>query len=166
MVARQFKYKPQYDSTPFLEKISLVTKSEVKNARFNVRLYQLNEQGEPAEFLYDQNIYGIARKGKKLTEIDLSDLYLTFPKQGLLVAIEWLIIDENAHQYNYTLNGSKEVVTGTSFEPSVGTVTTSNQEDIWMYSGGRWIRPPKNDFGDSKHTQKYGMIAMELTLSN
>ena len=53
MVARQFKYKPQYDSTPFLEKINILTKSEVKDARFNVRLYQLNEQGEPAEFLYD-----------------------------------------------------------------------------------------------------------------
>jgi hypothetical protein len=82
IVARLFKYQDEFDETPFLKKITIVTKSDVKNSKFNIRLYGVNQNGEPENYIYNQNIIGIAKKGKKLTEIDVSKLNIEFPENG------------------------------------------------------------------------------------
>lgn len=167
IAARYFEYNEAYSKTQFLEKVKVLTKSNIQDARFNLRLYKVDSKGKPGDYLFDKNIIGIAGKGKKLTEVDLSELYLEFPREGLFIAIEWLIIDENAHQYLYTKQGSAKKLEGISFEPSIGTVSTDTDENSWLFIGGRWMNPPKNNFGNTKkHQGKYGLVAIELTLTN
>ncbi len=57
--------KDHYDSTPFLKIISVVTLSDVKHSKFNIRLYSKNENGAPGDYMYNQNIIGIVKKGNK-----------------------------------------------------------------------------------------------------
>jgi len=166
ITARYFKYKDKYDKTPYLKKISLLTKSDVKNSKFNIRLYSVNEKGEPENYIYDQNIIGIAKKGKKTTEIDISKLNIEFPESGFFIAIEWLIIEENKHEYKYTMEGSRKKLEGISYEPAIGTIPAETDENSWIFNQGKWRKVWKNVGTSKKFEQKYSLMAIELTLTN
>jgi len=166
ITARFFKYKEKYDKTPFLKKIRLLTRSDVKNSKFNIRLYSVNENGEPDNYIYDQNIIGIAKKGKKTTEIDVSKLNIKFPENGFFIAIEWLIIEENKYEYKYTMEGSRKKLEGISYEPAIGTVPAETAENSWIFNQGKWKKVWKNVGTIKKYKEKYSLMAIELTLTN
>jgi hypothetical protein len=165
--AKFFDYKTEYEKTPYLKKLKILTNSDVKNSKFNIRLYGVNEKGEPENYIYNENIIGIAKKGKKNTEIDLSELNIEFPENGFFVAIEWLIIEENRHEYNYTMQGSRKKLIGTSYEPAIGTVPAETNENSWRLNQGKWRKVWKNnDKSLRKYRNKYNQLAIELTLTN
>jgi len=166
ITARYFPYDEIYSKTRFLEGIKILTNSDVKDAKFNVRLYDVNENGEPGNYIYDKNIIGIARKGKKVTEVDLSDLGIEFPRNGFFIAIEWFIIDENRYEYEYTMQGSKKKMKGVSYEPSVGTIPAETDENSWIYMQGQWKKVLKNKSPLDRSKNKYSLLAIELTLTN
>ena len=166
IIARYFKYKVNYHKTTFINKFRILTKSDVKNAKFNIRLYGVNENGKPEGYIYDENIIGIAKKGKKITEVNVSDLNIEFPKKGFFIAIEWLIIETNKHEYNYTMEGSKKKLKGISYEPSIGTLPTETGENTWVFNKGKWQKIWKNKSSFKRYKGKYNLIAVELTLTN
>jgi len=167
ITARYFPYQENYNKTRLLNGIKILTKSDVRDAKFNVRLYSLSEDGKPDKYIYDKNIIGIARKGKKITEIDLSGLHIEFPKKGFFIAIEWLIIDDNLYEYNYTMQASNNKLKGISYEPSVGTVPSETDENSWIYSQGKWRRVWKNNSAAlDRYKDKYSLLAIELILTN
>ncbi|SFW61241.1 carboxypeptidase-like regulatory domain-containing protein [Cellulophaga fucicola] len=165
--AKFFAYNEKYERTPYLKKLRILTNSDVKNSKFNIRLYGVNVNGEPENYIYNENIIGIAKKGKKTTEIDLSELNIEFPNKGFFVAIEWLIIEENKHEYNYTMEGSRKKLIGTSYEPAIGTVPTETNENSWRLNQGKWRKAWKNNNkAMRKYRNKYNQLAIELTLTN
>ncbi|HIQ57417.1 TPA: carboxypeptidase-like regulatory domain-containing protein [Candidatus Gracilibacteria bacterium] len=166
ITARYFRYEKKYNETPFLNKISVLTKSKVKDSKFNIRLYTINSKGEPDNYIYDENIIGIAEKGKKITEIDISKLNIEFPENGFFIAIEWLIIESNKFEYNYTMQGSKKKLKGISYEPKIGTVPAETDENSWIFNQGKWRKVWKNVGTSKKYEEKYSLIAIELTLTN
>ncbi len=167
IVARYFPYKSEYKNTPFLMKIRMLTDSDVKNAKFNIRLYRVDKNGKPSAYLYDKNIIGIARKGKHITEFDIADLQIKFPQEGFFIAVEWLVIPENKHEYSYTMKGSKKKYKGFSYEPAIGTVPTPTNENTWIFVAGKWKKIPTKAGEDLKRYKgKYNLLALELTLTN
>jgi len=164
IVARYFNYKTEYDTTPFLKTIRILTKSKVKNSKFIVRLYNVNKDGKPEGYLYNKNIIGVAKKGKHITTIDLSNLKIKFPKQGFFIAIEWLIIAPNKHRFKYKMNDIifKEI----SYEPSIGTIPSKTNENSWIFIGGKWKKVWKNNGPLKRYRNKYNLPAIELTLTN
>lgn len=166
IAARYFDYKESYNNTPFLKKIRLLTKSDVKDSKFNIRLYGVNENGEPENYIYDENIIGIAKKGKKITEIDISDLNIQFPEKGFFISIEWLIIESNKYEYTYTMKGSKKKLLGISYEPSIGTIPSETDKNSWIFNQGKWRKVWKNNSSIKSYKDKYGLLAIELILTN
>jgi len=166
ITARYFKYRSDYNKTTFIKKIKLLTKSDVKNAKFNIRLYNLNDKGEPEGYIYDENIIGIAKKGKKTTEVNVSNLNIEFPKNGFFIAIEWLIVETNKHEYKYTMKGSNKKLEGISYEPAIGTIPAETDKNSWVYNKGKWQKVWKNNGKLKRYKGKYNLIAIELTLSD
>jgi hypothetical protein len=167
ITARFFKYTEEYERTPFLEEIRILTKSDVKNSKFNIRFYSVNEKGEPENYRYNENIIGIAKKGKKIIEIDVSKLDIEFPEKGFFIAIEWLIIENNKYEYKYTMEGSRKKLEGISYEPAIGTVPAETDENSWTFNQGKWKKIWKNNGGSLKrYKDKYSLLAIELTLTN
>ena len=167
IVARYFPYEEAYSNTRFLDKLRIFTRSDIKDSKFSIRLYSRNEKGEPKGYIYDKNIFGVARKGKKITEIDLSDLNIVFPEKGFFVAMEWLVIDENKHEYIYTELSSNEKRDGISYEPAIGAVPTDTDENSWIFHRGKWSKVWKNEsYISSRYSNKYSQLAIELTLTN
>ena len=140
IAARFFPFNPAYQATPYLKKIKVLAESDIKSATFLIRLYNVNNKGEPEGYLYNKNIYGAAKKGNKFTEISLSHLAIPFPDNGFFIAIEWLIIPSNKHEYTYTMAGSKKKLQGISYEPSIGTIPSETNENSWLFIGGSWVK--------------------------
>lgn len=167
IIARFFDYDKDYDKTPFLKKISILTNSDVKDSKFSIRLYSVNENGAPENYIYDKNIIGIAKKGKKTTEIDISKLNIEFPENGFFIAIEWLIIENNKYEYKYTIEGSRKKFEGISYEPAIGTIPAETDENSWVFNQGKWRKVWKNsELHLKKYKDKFGLVAIELTLTN
>jgi hypothetical protein len=166
ITARYFEYKDNYKQTAFLNKIKLLTNSDIKGSMFNIRLYSVDENGKPCDYIYDKNILVTARKGKKVTEVDISELKIKFPKEGFFIAIEWLIIESNKYEYTYTMNNSKKKLLGISYEPSIGTIPSETDANSWIYRKGEWGKVWKNDGPIKKYSEKYNLLAIELILTN
>lgn len=162
--ARFFNYKGKYNDTPFINKIRLLTKSNIKDSKFNIRIYSVNDLGEPEDYIYKQNIVGIAKKGKEITEIDISNLNIVFPKEGFFIAIEWLIIESNQYEYSYTMHDSKKKLKGISYEPAIGTIPSRTDENSWIFHQGKWQKICGTNNGSSQ--EKYSLMAIELVLTD
>ncbi len=167
IAARYFPYEEKYNQTRKLEEIKILTRSSINDAKFNVRLYSVNEAGEPGQYIHDQNIIGTASKGKKVTKIDLSNLNIELPKEGLFIAIEWLIIDDNRYESTYTDQKSKKKIKSVSYEPAIGTLPVETAENSWLYIQGRWKNVSQiTGLSSDSYRNKYNLLAIELTLTN
>jgi CRISPR/Cas system-associated exonuclease Cas4 (RecB family) len=167
MVARYFPYKENYESTTFLKEMRILTDSDIKDAKFNIRLYKVNRDNQPGEYLFENNIYGYAKKGKSITKIDLSDFFIQFPKEGFFIVIEWLIIEENYYKHWVTYK-DKRKVEEFSYEPSLGLVFSSGKDpNSWSFSSGKWRKEGMDGGYFLKQAEdSYSMLAIELMLSN
>lgn len=164
IIGRFFIYNDYYEKTPFIKSIKILTKSNIDKAKFNIRLYTTNKEGEPENYLNHKLITRIAKKGKNNTIIDISKLKIEYPENGIFIAIEWLIIENNKYNFSYTMN--KEKHKSITYEPSIGTIPANSNKNSWLYQKGVWKKIRKTKSSLKKYNEKYNLIAMELTLSN
>lgn len=160
MLARYFKPIEKRAETPYLKSVKLLTRSKVKNARFNIRLYKVDESGDPGDYLYSENIIGIAPKGKNITEVDLSKLGIVFPEEGMYVCFEWLMVDANKKEYHYTDSETREKEIGVNYSPSIGADWVDSNDLMRQNIRGEWVPMVMRIKG------KYLEPTFELTLSN
>ena len=103
-----------------------------------------------------------------MTEIDVSDLNILFPKKGFFIAFEWLIIEENKFENKGRISGTKKRQTFIRYAPNVGIIP-SLSGNSWILNEGVWKGLEKiGDDRDHKkiYRNKYPALAIELTLSN
>jgi len=71
-----------------------------------------------------------------LLKINLEKFNLIFPKKGIFVGIELLIIPENAREFQNNLGD-----VATVFSPFLKYIPTSEPEyKYWLYTSGKWIQ--------------------------
>ena len=162
MSARYFEYKTAYQNCPFIKEIRVLTHSQIEGSKFNIRIFSANDKGEPSEEIIGENIIVSTPKGNHIVTVDLTYLNLIFPENGLFVALEWLIIDENKRNYVYKMKGEKGKRHEIRYDPKFGAFSMKGRIIIWSYSGGRWIQ---SSFEDQLHPGKNLDLAIELVLS-
>lgn len=160
IAARLFKPDTAYKRTPYIKQVKVLTRSRIKEAKFNIRLYKVNEEGEPGDYLYTENIIGLAKKGTQITEVDLSNLSIVFPEEGLFVAFEWLMIEENQREYNYTTSESRDKQRGVTTYPSIGAEWVDSNDLTRLNGSGTWMK------GGLMIRGKYLEPSFELVLGN
>jgi hypothetical protein len=167
MVGKYFPYDETYAKTPYLGQIEVLTASDIKDVKFNIRLYTMTESGTPDKLIFNENILSTARKGTNLTTVDISDKLIEVPNSGVLVAIEFLIIESNRHIYQYTMVNQKEKLEGIRYEPKVGTIPTESGENSWQYNKGKWNRTTRATYLKlPEYKEKFTEPAIKLTLTN
>lgn len=134
MCARFIPYKEEYAITPYVDKIRFKIDT-YHRANFNVRLYSVNTDGSPGDYLYDQNILVNVKAKQKYAEVNLGKISFKIPEEGFFVIIEHIAIKLNrlgqlaeedkfpAHLYGY---GPLFL-----FEPS-------KENRGWTYTNGEW----------------------------
>lgn len=165
--ARLFNYETSYSETPYLKSIKFRVYSDIKKAKFNIRFYSVGDNGQPNKPIYAKNIIGISKKGTKNLEIDLSDLNIYFPEDGLFVSYEWLIIEENEFKTSIPIKNSNKKIEKTLYEPKVGLLPVTKNTSSWLYKNGKWEKVDKFKGNSPKsYLDNYGILAVELTLTN
>lgn len=152
LFAKYFPFNKKYNETKFLKKISILTGVN-KKVNFNIRLFSTDKDGKPLENLTPNNIIATAKKGYNKTEINVIDLNILFPENGLFVAIE-NIEDINSKEFKNT-------------SLTFGLDLSNKSEQIYYYYKGEW---KKNiDADENKKYDKmiyffsYSMIELTLT---
>lgn len=165
--ARLFDYDTSYLETPFLKSIKFRIFSDIKNAKFNIRFYSVGDNGQPDKPIFGKNIIGISKKGTKNLEIDLSDLNIYFPDNGLFVSYEWLIIEENEFNISIPTQDSNQIIEKTLYEPKVGLLPVTKNTNSWLYKNGKWEKVERFKGNSPKpYLDNYGILTIELTLTN
>ncbi|MFT5917618.1 MAG: hypothetical protein ACJAWV_004240 [Flammeovirgaceae bacterium] len=163
IIARYFPYQDSFSKTPFIKKISFFTSNNRGDSEFNIRLYTVGEDSLPSEYLTNENIIGTAESGEKITEIDLSELYISVPKNGFFIGVEWLILDKNSYtaRLEYTNPDTTKVVD--MYTPNFAMDFSNEYELGWRFEKGKWnrIEPEVKRGINVSH-----LIMIELELTN
>lgn len=166
LVARYFPHLSQFSNTPFIKSIMPYCKSDVKDAKFRLRIFEANKDGLPGNELIKEDIIITVKKGNSKPIIDLTNYNLAFPEHGLFVGLEFMYLVSNKYDFTYTIYKTKEKRKVTTFEPSFGTVTGESEEkETWRFSKGKWYKT--NWFNNEGQAGKdKDLLAIEITLTN
>jgi len=162
MLAKFFPFEEKYKPTPFIQNAILFTHSEIKNATFKLRIFEINQEGLPGADLLEEDVIVTVKKGRHKNTIDLSKYNLSLPTNGLFVVVEWMIIDANKYPFEYYLDGVKKHET--SFAPSV--ICNENEtNNTFGFKSGKWYKT-NNHLFNKKSEENFIQPAINLTLTN
>lgn len=138
--ARYFPYKSEYSINQVIKRIEIATFSKVVST-VNLRFFAVNADGEPGQDMLKSNYPVTVKKGRRTTRIDnLDTLGIRIPENGLFIAFEFLIIQENASVMTVIDADSREKITTTFYYPGLGNIRADASVASWNYGGGKWYR--------------------------
>ncbi len=171
-VGRYFEYNQEIAETPYIKNLSIVTTSKLKESTVKILLYQLDEDGQPASLIHDENIIATVKKGKReQTLVDLSELFLRFPKNGLLVAVEAINLESNIYHFTKKIcnkeTGKCKKQKFNSLQPKWGSLPRSYNSYAWIYRDEKWVKLGDHLDEFTEEGKRYGgALAVDLTLSD
>lgn len=136
--AKLFEYNSSYSETQYLKKIIFFSDSEKKGAKLKIRIFEYNDS-IPTNDLLNEDLIVTVGKGMKKNEIDISKYNLKFPEKGIVIGLEWMIIEENKYVFEYKDQQTKNRIKNNYYAPSL-VVNYSEKENAFRYSAGRWFR--------------------------
>ena len=165
LVARYFPNDENTLKTPFIKSIIPFCNSDIKDAKFKVRIFEADNNREPKDEMINQEIIVSVRKGKSKPIIDMTKYNLKFPENGLYVGFEFMRIESNKYSHIVTRSETNKKEIHISLEPAFGTIQGQSVEnEIWRFSKNKWIN---NKWADREQAKKArDLLAIELTLTN
>lgn len=164
-IGKIFPYNSIYDNKPFLKEIEIFTSAHADRT-MQIHVLELGTEAIENWQILESDILIKVEKGRKITKIDLKPYQIKMPKSGVMIVVEWLLIDENRYEFEYKNIEDVLQRNGFFYEPSINTVPKSTNENTWVYKNGIWTkdRPRKILLNNPKG--EYAELAMELILSD
>lgn len=144
-IGKYFKFEKDQDL--YLNKISFNTFCSLKSRKINILFYNCYENGEPKELISEKNIIINLKKGYNKNKINLKDYNIKYPEDGVLVVIEYLLLEENKKYGEKNPNWY-------FYEPAIDAEKTDEFKDCWIFYEDKWIK------------STIYSLKMELELSN
>lgn len=163
--AKLFNYDEEYMETPFIKKIVFYSNSDIKGAKIKLRIFGINDS-IPSEDLINEDIIVTVKGGMKKNTIDVSSYNIEFPQKGIVIGLEWLIIEENKYFFTYKEPKTKQKVSLENYAPSL-VINHSPDEISFTYSKGRWYKHKRHSSNYKKErNNKVDTPAINLILTN
>lgn len=160
-----FSYISSYKKTKYLKQVSIYTDSKIENASIKIHFYTVDSNGFPAEELLDKDFVVTVKKGTRINRFDLAKFNLKFPKNGLFVGFEKLLIERNKTEKTITdLNTNITQVQKTYF-PFV-LYNYVEREFLYTFSGGKWNKQTNQNERDPSPKMMINEPVITLILSN
>ena len=142
------KYFPNDGKQPlYLDRLKIKALSSEKNRIVAIAFYSAGENGKPDEPIYTQNIICRFKKGHHVAEVDLKDLAVPFPENGIFVMVNFLQLEQNK-QFGPT---NKDWF---FYEPSLDAVSNPETPDYWFFGKNGWEQSIKTS------------LSMQLTVTD
>lgn len=126
--AKYFPYKDSYKRTKYIKKVTLQSDSKIDSATVKIHLYSVNEDGSPGKELLGKDLIVTVGKGPLKQRYSISDFNIVFPKTGLFVAYEKILIAKNRLE-------TPKVV----YFPLV-LYNRVERDFLYTFVGGKWIK--------------------------
>jgi hypothetical protein len=140
-------FKKETVNKAYIEKIRFKTLCTEENRILSIYIYSVSDNGEPYKIINSEDIICNLKKGHNTYDIDLNLHNISFPENGIFIALNYLFIEQN----RCYKNENKEWY---YYEPSIDAIETNNYLDSWYNLNGVW-----------KKSNTYS-LSMELTLTN
>lgn len=122
-----FPYQSDYKQTGFIKKVGLITDSRLESATIKIHFYGVDANGFPGKELLDQDLIVTVSKGNRQSLFDVSRFNLAFPKSGIFVGFEKIMIEKNKREDR------------NSYYPYV-LYNWVSRSPSFVFSGGQWNR--------------------------
>ena len=160
--AKFFPYKESYKKTKFIKKVTIQTDSKIPEATIKIHFYVVNEDGSPGIELLKKDFLVTIRQGVLKNKIDVSNFNLVLPNNGLFVAYEKLIIEQNKLEKVVTNPYTKKEKIQIQYFPMV--LYNSVERDFsYVFSGGKWNKITNETNATEKMTLFEPAINLILT---
>ena len=160
-----FPYLPSYKKTKYLKQVSIYTDSRIENAIIKIHFYNVDSNGFPSEELLDKDFVVTVKKGTRINRFDLKEFNLKFPKNGLFVGFEKLMIEKNKTEKTITDLNTKITQVQKTYFPFV-LYNYVEREFLYTFSGGKWNRQSNLSENGLSAKMKINEPVITLILSN
>jgi CarboxypepD_reg-like domain len=135
--AKFFPYQPEYKKTRYLKKVALYTENILETATVKIHFYEATSDGLPGNELLAKDFIITLKKGTKKSWFDVSVLNIEFPKSGLFVAVERLLIDKNKHEKQVLDSKTNTYKTKVTYYPLL-FYNYLQKDYSYSFYGGSW----------------------------
>jgi hypothetical protein len=160
-----FPYLASYKRTKYVKQVSIYTDSRIENAIIKIHFYTVDSNGYPGEELLDKDFVVTVKKGTRTNWFDLTMLNLKFPKNGLFVGFEKLMIEKNKTEKTITDSNTYITQIQKTYFPFV-LYNYVEREFLYTFSGGKWNRQANQDESGSSKKMMINEPVITLILSN
>lgn len=160
-----FPYLPSYKKTKYLKQVSIYTDSRIENAIIKIHFYNVDSNGFPAEELMEKDFVVTVKKGTRINRFDLTALNLKFPKNGLFVGFEKLMIEKNKTEKTITDSNTNITQVQKTYFPFV-LYNYVERDFLYTFSGGKWNRQSNQSENGLTEKMKINEPVITLILSN
>ncbi|TRX23737.1 carboxypeptidase-like regulatory domain-containing protein [Flavobacterium franklandianum] len=160
-----FPYLQSYKKTKYLKKVSIYSDSRIENASIKIHFYNVDSKGYPAEELTDKDFVVSVKKGTRTNWFDLTKFNLKFPKNGLFVGFEKLMIERNKTEKSITDSNTNITQIQRTYFPFV-LYNYVERDYLYTFSGGKWSRQPNQEASGTKGKMMINEPVITLILSN
>lgn len=165
IIANYFPYDESLDNT-MLKEIIIPTYLNHQDYLCNIRLYKA-ENTLPSQELLNKNITCVAKKGTRNIKVDLSGYKLEFPKEGIFVCFEWLIIDQNKRNITLIDEETNKEYNDIDYGPVLAGVAEEKPNQL-IYFNGEWKKYEEyigsDHWAAKKHMGKYCNLGISLII--
>lgn len=162
---KYFPYKTSYNKTKYLKQVTIYTDSRIENAIIKIHFYEVAPNGSPGEELLDKDFVVSVKKGTRINRFDLKEFNLKFPKKGLFVGFEKLMIENNKTEKTITDSNTNKSQTQKTYFPFV-LYNYVKREFLYTFSGGKWNRQTNQNENGSTGKMMINEPVISLILSN
>lgn len=160
-----FSYISAYKKTKYLKQVSIYTDSRIEDAIIKIHFYTVDSNGFPSDEMLDKDFIVTVKKGTRINRFDLTKLNLKFPKNGLFVGFEKLLIEKNKTEKSITDLNTNITQIQKTYYPFV-LYNYVEREFLYTFSGGKWNKKTKENSNDSSEKMMINEPVITLILSN
>lgn len=160
-----FPYLASYKKTKYLKQVSIYTDSRIEDAIIKIHFYTVDSNGFPSDEMLDKDLVVTVKKGTRINRFDLTKLNLKFPKNGLFVGFEKLLIEKNKTEKSITDLNTNITQIQKTYSPFV-LYNYVEREFLYTFSGGKWHRQANQDENGSFKKMQINEPVITLILTN
>jgi hypothetical protein len=141
---KYFPYLPEYKKTPYIKYVSLFTDSRIDDASIKIHFYSVGKDGLPDENLLEKENIVYVKKGVFKQKFNVSNYHLIFPKNGIFVVFEKLMIEKNKLEKTTVDKNSNLSKTERLYYPFL-LYNYVDRNNKFLFIGGKWTKEESED---------------------
>ncbi len=128
------KYFENTNNTSFINSVKFCASASENNRIISLLFYTVGENGEPKEILNTENMIVKIKKGTHVAEVDVSNLSIEFPKEGVFVVLQHVLLEQNK------LYAKPFYPNAFLYEPCIAIDFTQGYKDTWYFKEEKWYK--------------------------